>query len=103
MRISREPFLAAVHQSRRMRRVLAVHTDAFASQLMQSAACNIRHDAEQRLARWLLTMADRSGQSSLPFTQHTVAEMLGVQRPTITLAARRLQTAGLIHRKRGEP
>jgi CRP-like cAMP-binding protein len=99
--ISREPFLAAVHQSRRMRRILAAHTDAFTSQLMQSAACNVRHDAEHRLARWLLTMADRSGQGSLPFTHQVVAEMLGVQRPTITLAARMLQTVGLIHWTRG--
>jgi CRP-like cAMP-binding protein len=101
VRIYREPFLAAVHQSRRMRRVLAAHTDAFTSQLMQSSACNARHDAEQRLARWLLTMADRSGQDSLPFTHYAVAEMLGVQRPTVTLAARMLQSAGLIHWKRG--
>jgi CRP-like cAMP-binding protein len=99
--ISREPFLAAVHQSRRMRRILAAHTDAFTSQLMQSAACNVRHDAEHRLARWLLTMADRSGLGCLPFTHQVVAEMLGVQRPTITLAARMLQTVGLIHWTRG--
>jgi CRP-like cAMP-binding protein len=101
VRISRGPFLAAVHRSRRMRRVLAAHTDAFTSQLLQSSACNVRHDSEQRLARWLLTMADRSGEGTLPFTHHAVAEMLGVQRPTVTLAARMLQTAGLVHWKRG--
>jgi CRP-like cAMP-binding protein len=101
VRISRAPFLTAVHQSRRMRRVLAAHADAFASQLMQLAACNARHGAEERLARWLLTMADRSGQDSLPFTHQAVAEMLGVQRPTITIAARILQAAGLIHWTRG--
>jgi CRP-like cAMP-binding protein len=101
VRFNRGPFLAAVHQSRRMRRVLAKHTDAFTSQLLQSSACNVRHDSEQRLARWLLTMADRSGESTLPFTHHAVAEMLGVQRPTVTLAARMLQTAGLVRWKRG--
>lgn len=101
VRIARGPFLAAVHQSRRMRSLLAAHADAFAGQLMQSAACNARHDVEQRLARWLLTMADRSGETSLPFTHNAVADMLGVRRPTVTLAARMLQTAGLIDGKRG--
>jgi CRP-like cAMP-binding protein len=101
VRIARRPFLAAVNRSRDIRAVLAAHADAFASQLMQSAACNARHDAEQRLARWILTMADRSGKTMLSFTHHAVAEMLGVQRPTVTLAARMMQSAGLIDYRRG--
>lgn len=101
IRIARTPFLATADQSPRMRRLLAAHADAFASQLMQSAACNARHDTDQRLARWLLTMADRSGQTTLAFTQHAAAEMLGVQRPTVTLSARMMQSAGLIDYRRG--
>lgn len=101
VRIARDPFLAAVNSSRRMRDVLAAHADAFVGQLMQSSACNAKHDVEQRLARWLLTMADRSGQNTLPFTHNAVAEMLGVQRPTVTLTARMLHTTGLIDYRRG--
>lgn len=101
VRISRQPFLTVVNGSRGLRGLLAAHADAFASQLMQSAACNARHDAEQRLARWILTMADRSGLATLPFTHHAVAEMLGVQRPTVTLAARLMQSSGLIDYRRG--
>jgi CRP-like cAMP-binding protein len=100
-RIAREPFLKAVNQSQRMRVLLAAHADAFTAQLLQSAACNARHDAEQRLARWLLTVADRSGLQQLPFTQHAIAGMLGVQRPTVTLAARMMQSSGLIEARRG--
>ncbi|NJO34045.1 MAG: winged helix-turn-helix domain-containing protein [Rhodospirillales bacterium] len=84
-----------------MRRLLAAHADAFTAQLMQSAACSARHDAEQRLARWLLTVSDRSGLSTLPFTQNVIAEMLGVQRPTVTIAARMMQSAGLVDIRRG--
>jgi CRP-like cAMP-binding protein len=102
VRIARPPFLAAANRSPRLRGLLAAHTDAFACQLMQSAACNARHDAEQRLARWILTMADRSGQTTLPFTHHALAGNLGVQRPTVTLAARMMQSAGLIDYRRGE-
>ena len=101
VRIARGPFLKAANQSRRMRGLLAAHTDAFTAQLMQSASCNARHDVEQRLARWLLTLADRSGRTSLPFIHHAAAAMLGVQRPTVTLAARMMQTAKLIDYRRG--
>lgn len=101
VRVARAPFLKVVDQSARMRRLLAAHADAFTSQLMQSAACNARHDAEQRLARWLLTVTDRSGLGTLPFTQSAIAEMLGVQRPTVTLAMRMMQSAGLIDPRRG--
>ena len=101
VRIAREPFLAAVNTSRRVRAVLAAHADAFTGQLLQSAACNAKHDVEQRLARWLLTMADRSGQTTLTFTHGAIADMLGVQRPTVTLTARMLHTAGLVDYRRG--
>jgi CRP-like cAMP-binding protein len=101
VRIARAPFLAAVNRSSLMRRRLAAHSDAFAAQLMQSAACNAQHSVEQRLARWLLTASDRSGERDLPFTHQALAEMLGVQRPTVTLAARMMQSAGLIDYRRG--
>lgn len=101
VRIAREPFLAAANHNATMRNVLAAHADAFTSQLLQSAACNARHDAEQRLARWILTLADRSGERTLPFTHHHIAEMLGVRRPTVTLTARLMQSAGLIEYRRG--
>jgi Mn-dependent DtxR family transcriptional regulator len=52
------------------------------------------------LARWLLMMRDRSDDDALPITQILLAEMLGVQRPTITNAARELERAGLIERGR---
>jgi len=63
-------------------------------------ACNGAHSLKQRLARWLLMMRDRSDEDALPITQSLLAEMLGVQRPTITNAARELERAGLITRGR---
>src|ERR1017187_8034362 len=54
----------------------------------------------RRLARWLLMMRDRSDEDALLITQSLLAEMLGVQRPTITIAARELERAGLIERGR---
>jgi CRP-like cAMP-binding protein len=63
-------------------------------------ACNGAHNLKQRLARWLLMMRDRSDEDTLLITQGLLAEMLGVQRPTITNAARELERAGLIERGR---
>jgi len=45
-------------------------------------------------------MRDRSDDDALPITQNLLAEMLGVQRPTITNAARELERQGLIKRTR---
>lgn len=66
-------------------------------QTAQTAACNRLHPLERRLARWLLTTRDRVGTSDLHLTQQVLAEMLGVRRPSVTLATGILQAAGLIH------
>jgi DNA-binding MarR family transcriptional regulator len=47
-------------------------------------------------------MRDRSDDDALPITQNLLAEVLGVQRPTITNAIRELEGAGLIERGRGQ-
>jgi CRP-like cAMP-binding protein len=65
---------------------------------MVSVACNGAHSLKERLARWLLMMRDRGDDDTLRITQSLLAEMLGVQRPSITNAARELERAGLIGR-----
>ncbi len=64
-------------------------------------ACNALHSVEQRFCRWLLTCRDRTGSDVVPLTQEAVAEMLGVQRTTVTAAARNLHDQGLIRYRRG--
>lgn len=66
-----------------------------------SAACNRVHMVEQRLARWLLLANDRSPNRALPLTQEILSEMLGVHRPTVSLAVRALEEKGLILHHRG--
>jgi len=82
------------------RNLVYAYVHAFLEQVMVSAACNGAHSLTQRLARWLLMMRDRSDGNELPITQNILAEMLGVQRPTVTNAARELERAGLIQRGR---
>ena len=70
-------------------------------QVMVSAACNGAHDAKRRLARWLLTMADRTDGETMRLTHDFLAEMLCVRRATVTGAAMDLRDAGLIDYGRG--
>lgn len=72
------------------------------AQLAQSAACIHFHEIEPRLARWLLMTQDRTESNKLHLTQEFLAEMLGVRRSSITIAAGALQARKIIHYSRGE-
>jgi CRP-like cAMP-binding protein len=99
-KMSRAAFTRAMQSMPSFRTLMYAYVQAFLEQVMVSVACNGAHDLKQRLARWLLMMRDRSDGDALPITQSLLAEMLGVQRPTITNAARELERAGLITRGR---
>jgi CRP-like cAMP-binding protein len=77
------------------------YNQALMMQLMQSTACNSLHSASERCARWLLAMHDRAQQDTFPFTHDFTSMMLSLRRPTVTLVARSLQSAGLIDYARG--
>jgi CRP-like cAMP-binding protein len=99
-KISRRAFVGAMESMPAFRGLMFTYVEAFIEQILVSVACNGAHTLGQRLARWLLTMRDRSDDDVLPITQNLLAEMLGVQRPTITNAAREMERAGLIERGR---
>jgi CRP-like cAMP-binding protein len=69
---------------------------AFTESLMQSVACNALHSVVQRYARCVLEIRDRLGRDELPVTHDTLAELLGVRRPSVTVAANDLHRAGSI-------
>ena len=69
---------------------------------LQIAGCNAVHEAEPRLARWLLMVQDRTQEDSFLLTQEFVAEMLGARRTTVALAAGTLQRSGFIEYSRGK-
>ena len=99
-RMSRAVFLRAMQTMPSFRSLMYAYVEAFLEQVMVSVACNGAHSLKQRLARWLLMMRDRGDDDALLITQSLLAEMLGVQRPTITNAAAELESAGLIERGR---
>ncbi len=81
--------------------LLLRYTQALITQISQTAVCNRLHSVEQRLCRWLLLCHDRKDRSELLMTQELIANMLGGRRESVTVAAGRLQDAGLIHYCRG--
>ena len=99
-KMSRVAFTLAMQSMPAFRSVMDAYIQAFLEQVMVSVACNGAHSLKQRLARWLLMMRDRTDGDALLITQSLLAEMLGVQRPTITNAAREFERAGLIERGR---
>ena len=70
-------------------------------QLAQAAVCARFHTARQRLARWLLTAADRAGVANLPWSHEWVAEMVGGPRSAVSSAAAALRAESIIAYRRG--
>ena len=93
---------AALDAAPDLRQLLLRHADALHGQIVQVAACNALHPAEARLARFLLSVADRVGpRAPLLLTHEDIAHALGVQRKTVTASAAAIQRMGLITYRRG--
>ena len=84
------------------RSLMIRHEQALLARAQQSLLCNTRHPFEARLARWLLRARDLSDSETLPLTQETLAQMMGVRRNAISLVAHALQRAGIIRYSRGQ-
>jgi CRP-like cAMP-binding protein len=82
-------------------RLLLRYTQALLTQMSQTAVCNRHHTVEQQLCRWLLLTLDRLDGSELTMTQELIANMLGVRREGVTVAAGNLQKYGYISCRRG--
>ncbi len=74
---------------------------ALMAQLAQATACARFHEIEARLARWLLMTHDRAQADRLHSTHGELADLLGVQRSAITIAAGALRDRRLIRYSRG--
>ena len=95
-------FRRELGQCAELRRTLDTYLFVLYEQLAQTAACNSFHEVQARLARWLLMTHDRAHGMRFRLTHLFLAEMLGVRRSAVTLAAGELQRRRLIQYSRGK-
>ena len=102
LRMTAAAFLRELEQMPHFERQLFRYGEAMRTQAMQLAACNVHHGLDARLARCILTLQDRYQTSELPVTHEMLAGLLCAHRPSISVAAKRLQQAGLIRYSAGQ-
>jgi CRP-like cAMP-binding protein len=100
-RLPVERLQEAINECPAILQVVLRYTEALLAQTFQTVACNAVHNVEARCCRWILSTHDRLDQDALPLTHEFLADMLGVQRSTVSLVTRTLQAAGLITQTRG--
>jgi CRP-like cAMP-binding protein len=101
LRIKAKAMLDEFKRGGEFQLLLLRYTQALITQISQTAVCNRLHSVEQRLCRWLLMTHDRTESDELQMTHEFISHMLGVRREGVTLAAHRLQEAGMISYVRG--
>lgn len=101
LRMPAATFIHELQQSFLLEQQLKRYLYISLSQLVQNAACNRFHVIEERLACLLLMIRDRMQSQAFHITQESLAQMLGVRRVGVTMAAVALQHKKLISYSRG--
>jgi CRP-like cAMP-binding protein len=102
-RMRSDTFMSEVMQTKSpLNDWIARYTHSFLSMTSQTAACNRLHQLDERLCRWLKMIHDRVQRDSISLRQEFIAQMLGVHRPSVSVAANILQKAGFIRYSRGQ-
>jgi CRP-like cAMP-binding protein len=101
-RIPLDHMQEAIRTRPSLQRLVLAYNEALLAQAYHTVACNAVHPVEARCCRWLLSTHDRLDQDALPLTHEFLAEMLGVQRSTVSATLRSLQATGLIEQRRGQ-
>jgi CRP-like cAMP-binding protein len=102
LRIESRKMREIAEYSANLRAVMHNYMLAMFILVSQTAACNRRHPVEERCARWLLMTHDRVASDFFPMTHEFLADMLGVRRPSVSIAMGMLSRAGFTRYKRGK-
>jgi CRP-like cAMP-binding protein len=77
--------------------VLTEYSHALLIASMRTAACNGLHGLQERCARWMLMTLDRVDADRFAVTKEFLAQLLGTNRPTVSLLVSTLEKAGILH------
>lgn len=77
------------------------YAQVFMTQIAETGRANARQTVEARLARWLLMAHDRIDGNEIMLTHESLAHMLGVRRPGVTVALHVLEGGHMIRSRRG--
>jgi CRP-like cAMP-binding protein len=102
LRMTASDLERALARTPTLHKLMLRYTMALLNQIAQGTSCNRLHEVQERCARWLLQTHDRVEGDSFPITHEFLSQMLGVHRPTVSVAAAALQRAGLIDYTRGQ-
>ena len=100
-KIAAAPLKLEFDRNTEMRDVMLKYTQALIAQISQNVACNRLHNLQQRCSRWLLEVRDRVQSDEFPLTQEFIAQMLGVDRVSVTSSMGLLRDEGVIEYVRG--
>ena len=100
-RLSRKVMKREFEMNGKLQHLALLYTQALICQTSQSAVCNQHHTLEQQLCRWILMSIDRLHENKMMITQELIATLLGVWRESVSHAANKLETDGLISCARG--
>lgn len=101
LEISAPRFRRQLKDGAALKNLVGGYLFVLAEQLAQTAACNTFHEVAARLARWLLMMDDRARGQPLVLTHLFLADMLGVRRSAVSIAAGQMQDKQMIRYTRG--
>ncbi len=102
MKVEVEALQAEYDRGEVLQKLLLRYALKLFNQVSQCSACNNHHTVQQRIARWLLMLDDRSDQDTLLMTHQLLAKMLGVRRTGVTEVAKQFQRQEIIDYQRGK-
>ncbi|MGL5806749.1 MAG: Crp/Fnr family transcriptional regulator [Xenococcaceae cyanobacterium] len=102
IKISAQAIAPEFARGEALQRFLLLYTKARLTKIGQLVACNGQHVIEERLARWLLSVSDCLDRQEFMITQEAIANLLGVRRSGIAVAASMFQRAGIVRYSRGQ-
>jgi CRP-like cAMP-binding protein len=100
-RLSSAQLRTELERGGRLVNLLQRYTQVVMVSMAQLILCNRVHRLDQRAARWMLQVDERVETAPIGVTQEFLAEMIGVQRPPLSLAVSQFKDDGLINYSRG--